>query len=55
MRKMSFTAKEIASAAEIYGRMLTDANFTFILTAGGSIGAAGCMQIYPDMVKTLAD
>ena len=51
MRKMSFTARDLASAAEIYDRMLADADCAVILTIAGSSSAAGCMQLYADLVQ----
>ncbi len=51
MRDMSFTARETARAAEIFDIMIKDACCTIILCIAGSTSAAGCMQIYADMVK----
>jgi len=51
MRDMSFTARATAAAADIFDKMLTDDQCTIILCIAGSTGAAGCMQIYVDMVK----
>ncbi|NPV04153.1 MAG: deoxyhypusine synthase [Syntrophaceae bacterium] len=51
MKKMSFSARDLASAAEIYDRMLADRNCVIFLTIAGSTSAAGCMQIYADLVK----
>ena len=51
MRKMSFTARETANAADIYIKMLKDPECTIILTLAGSTSAAGCMHIYSDLVK----
>jgi deoxyhypusine synthase len=51
MKNMSFTAGEIAGAAEILNRMINDEECTIILCIAGSTSAAGCMQIYSDMVK----
>ncbi|MFH1080538.1 MAG: deoxyhypusine synthase [Pseudomonadota bacterium] len=51
MSGMSFTARDLAVAADIYDRMLTDKQCAVILTLAGSTGAAGCMQIYTEMVK----
>ena len=51
MRRMSFTARDIASAADIFTAMLTDPSCTVILTLAGSTSAAGCMQVYADMVR----
>ncbi|NIA17442.1 MAG: deoxyhypusine synthase, partial [Planctomycetes bacterium] len=51
MKDMSFTARDTARAAEIYDTMLKDDKCTIILCLAGSTSAAGCMQIYVDMVK----
>jgi len=51
MRKMSFTARDLAVASEIYDRMLSDDDCTIILSIAGSTGAAGCMRLYADLVK----
>jgi deoxyhypusine synthase len=51
MFDMSFTSREIARAADILDRMIKDKDCTIILTLAGSTSAAGCMQIYADMVK----
>ena len=51
MKKMSFTARELGDAADIYDRMLKDRKCAVILTIAGSTSAAGCMQIYVDLVK----
>ncbi|MHC4758031.1 MAG: 1,9-bis(guanidino)-5-aza-nonane synthase [Planctomycetota bacterium] len=51
MKDMSFTARDTARAAEIYDMMIKDQECTIILCIAGSTSAAGCMQIYSDMVK----
>ncbi len=51
MAKMSFTARDLATAAEIYNRMLADPSCAVVLTIAGSTGAAGCLQLYADLVK----
>jgi deoxyhypusine synthase len=51
MRGMSFTARDTAAAADILDRMINDDQCTIILCIAGSTSAAGCMQIYVDMVK----
>ncbi len=51
MGGMSFTARDLAAAAGIYDRMLAEKRCGVILTIAGSTSAAGCMQIYVDMVK----
>ncbi|MBN2455630.1 MAG: deoxyhypusine synthase [Sedimentisphaerales bacterium] len=51
MKDMSFTARETARAAEIFNQMISDDNCTIMLCIAGSTNAAGCMQIYIDMVR----
>jgi deoxyhypusine synthase len=51
MRGMSFTARDLAVAAEIYDKMLADPDCAIILTIAGSTSAAGCMQVYADLVR----
>jgi deoxyhypusine synthase len=51
MRKMSFTSRETASAADILQRMINDKDCSIFLTLAGSTSAGGCMQVYVDMVK----
>ncbi|MDA9615930.1 deoxyhypusine synthase [Candidatus Pelagibacter sp.] len=51
MEKMSFVSRETANAANIYNEMIEDKNCTIFLTLAGSTSAAGCMNIYKDLVK----
>jgi deoxyhypusine synthase len=51
MRDMSLTAGDIARAADIFNTMINDDECTIILCIAGSTGAAGCLQVYVDMVK----
>jgi len=51
MRDMSFTAGDTARAAEIFNMMINDSGCTIMLCIAGSTSAAGCMQVYADMVK----
>src|SRR5512136_3003773 len=51
MKKMSFSARDLATAADMYNRMLADRDCVIFLTIAGSTSAAGCMQIYADMVR----
>jgi deoxyhypusine synthase len=51
MRKMSFTSRETAGAADILQRMINDKECSVILTLAGSTSAGGCMQVYVEMVK----
>jgi deoxyhypusine synthase len=51
MRDMSFTARDTANAADILDMMLADKDCTIMLCIAGSTSAAGCMQVYVDMIK----
>jgi deoxyhypusine synthase len=51
MRGMSFTARDTACAADIFGEMISDDDCTNILCIAGSTSAAGCMHVYVDMVR----
>jgi deoxyhypusine synthase len=51
MKKMSFSARDLANAADVYDHMLKEKSCVVILTLAGSTSAAGCMQVYVDMVK----
>ncbi len=51
MRNMSFTSRDTARAADILTMMCKEKECTNILTIAGSTSAAGCMQVYVDMVR----
>ncbi len=51
MNDMSFTARDLARASRIYDQMLADKNCAVFLALAGSTSAAGCMQVYVDLVK----
>ncbi len=51
MEKMSFVSRETANAAKIFDEMIKDKSCTIFLTLAGSTSAAGCMNIYKDLVK----
>ena len=51
MSKMSFTSRDTAKAARIYNEMLKSKDCTIFLTIAGSTSAAGCMNLYSDLVK----
>tara|TARA_B100000401_G_C52798916_1_gene717460 strand:+ start:1 stop:1050 length:1050 start_codon:yes stop_codon:yes gene_type:complete len=51
MGKMSFTSRDTANAAAIFNEMLSDKNCSIFLTLAGSTSAAGCMNLYTDLVK----
>lgn len=50
-KKMSFTARDLARAAEIYSRMLKDKNCAIFLSLAGSTSAGGCMNLYADLIR----
>ena len=50
-RKMSFSSRDLAAVADIYNLMLSDKDCAVWLTLAGSTSAAGCMQVYVDMIK----
>jgi deoxyhypusine synthase len=52
MKKMSFSSRDTANAADIFLRMVKDKECTNILTLAGSTSAGGCMQVYVDLVKS---
>lgn len=51
MRDMAFTSRDTAVATDILSQMICDNECTNILTLARSTSAAGCMQVYVDMVK----
>ncbi len=51
MRDMSFTSRDTAYATDILIKMINEDDCSIILTLAGSTSAAGCMQVYVDMVK----
>ncbi len=51
MKDMSFSARDLARGAEIFDMMLKDKDCTTFLSLAGSTSAAGCMQVYVDMVE----
>lgn len=52
MSFMSFTSRDTAVAAQMYAEMVKDDSCVNILTLAGSTSAAGCMQVYVDLVKS---
>lgn len=52
MKKMSFSSRDTARAAEILYRMVKDPESTNILTLAGSTSAGGCMQVYVEMIRS---
>ena len=51
MSKMSFSARELAKASIIFDRMISDESCTVVLSLAGSTGAAGCLNVYSDMIR----
>jgi deoxyhypusine synthase len=52
MKKMSFTSRDTAKAADILMKMTENKECTNILTLAGSTSAGGCMQVYVEMVRS---
>lgn len=50
-RGMSFSARDLARAADIFVKALADKNCSVWLTLAGSTSSAGCMQIYADLMR----
>jgi len=51
MRKMSFSSRDTARAADIFDMAIADQTCSPWLILAGSTSAAGCMHVYRDMVK----
>ncbi|MDB5456598.1 MAG: deoxyhypusine synthase, partial [Caulobacter sp.] len=51
MRKMSFSSRDTARAADILNMALTDKTCSPWLILAGSTSAGGCMHVYRDMVR----
>lgn len=51
MRKMSFSSRDTARAADIFNMALEDSSCSPWLILAGSTSAGGCMHVYRDMVK----
>ena len=51
MRKMSFTSRDTARAADILSMAIEDQDCSPWLILAGSTSAGGCMHVYRDMVK----
>jgi deoxyhypusine synthase len=50
-RKMSFTSRDAARAAEILNMAIDDQKCSVWLTMAGSTGAGGCLHVWRDMVE----
>jgi deoxyhypusine synthase len=51
MRKMSFTSRDTARAADILSMAIDDPACSVWLTLAGSTSAGGCMHVYRDMLR----
>jgi deoxyhypusine synthase len=51
MADMAFTARDLARGAQIYERMLRDADCGIILCLAGSLISAGLKQVFVDLVR----
>ncbi len=51
MRKMSFSSRDTARAADILSMALEDSDCSLWITLAGSTSAGGCMDVWRDMVK----
>jgi deoxyhypusine synthase len=51
MRKMSFTSRDTARAADILNMAIEDKACSVWITLAGSTSAGGCMHVYRDMLK----
>jgi len=51
MRKMSFTSRDTARAADILSMAIEDAACSVWITLAGSTSAGGCMHVYRDMLR----
>jgi deoxyhypusine synthase len=52
MRRMAFSARDLARAAEIYDRMLRDKECGVILTLAGSLISAGLRGVFVQMIQS---
>src|SRR6218665_3439564 len=51
MRKMSFSSRDTARAADIFSMAIEDPDCSPWLILAGSASAGGCMHVYRDMVR----
>jgi len=52
MRRMAFTARDLARAADIYDRMLGDRDCGIILCLAGSLISAGLKKVFAEMIRS---
>ena len=51
MRKMSFSSRDMARAADILSAAIEDQSCSVWLTLAGSTSAGGCMDLYADLIR----
>ncbi|MGZ5993809.1 MAG: deoxyhypusine synthase family protein, partial [Caulobacteraceae bacterium] len=51
MRKMSFSSRDTARAADILSMAIEDPSCSVWLTMAGSTSAGGCMHVWRDMIR----
>lgn len=51
MARMSFTARDLARATDVYLQMLNDPDCSIILSMAGSTGAGGCLDLYSQLIR----
>ena len=51
MEKMSFSSRDTANASKIFNEMINDKECSIFLTIAGSTSAAGCMNLYSDLIR----
>ena len=52
MKKMSFTSRDLGRATDIYNQMLADPDCSIFLVIAGSTSAAGCMDLYAELLRS---
>lgn len=52
MRRMAFSARDLARAADIYDRMLRDEDCGVILCLAGSLVSAGLKKVFVEMIRS---
>lgn len=51
MKHMGFSSRNFGRACDIYMKMLKDEGCVVMLSLAGSTGAAGCLDVYRDLIK----
>lgn len=52
MSHMSFTARDLARATDVYLQMLRDPECSIVLSIAGSTGAGGCLDLYSQLIRS---